>query len=95
MNPAVPITKEEVPAKGRSSFNLRILLTVLGPFFGLLLVIGLFSSMPEVHPLLPHGSQLQNHFHPDRHRRHRRVGNDDDHHQWRNRFKRWLCCSPH
>ncbi len=56
------------------------LLTALGPFLGLLLVIGIFSAVnSEVRPFFLTGFNFKISFHSNRHCRHRRY--DDDHHQ--------------
>ncbi|HZQ48221.1 MAG TPA: ABC transporter permease [Verrucomicrobiae bacterium] len=59
MNTALPIEKEERPPAMRKMRPPNLLLTVLGPFIGLALVVGLFSSMPEVRPYFLTGANFK------------------------------------
>ncbi|MDB6123802.1 MAG: Cyclic nucleotide-binding protein [Pedosphaera sp.] len=59
MIPALPIAKNESPAPIRKNVSLRLLLTAFGPFFGLLIVVGLFSVLPQTRPFFLTGGNLK------------------------------------
>ncbi|EEF59826.1 ABC transporter permease [Pedosphaera parvula] len=59
MNPALPLPKTQTPVAVRKGFSLGWLLTTLGPFLGLLLVVGLFSALPDVRPYFLTGANFK------------------------------------
>jgi ribose transport system permease protein len=59
MNPALPLPKTQTPVVVRKGFSLGWLLTTLGPFLGLLLVVGLFSALPDVRPYFLTGANFK------------------------------------
>ena len=59
MATAIPIENPPGPLPSVKPSKARFLLTALGPFLGLLLVIGLFSSMPEVRPYFLTGANFK------------------------------------
>ncbi len=59
MNTALPVEKVEPPGAMPKKFRPGVLLTVLGPFLGLALVIGLFSAMPDVRPYFLTGANFK------------------------------------
>src|SRR5271170_732351 len=59
MNTALPVEKDQRPVAMRKVFRPGLLLTALGPFLGLALVIGLFSSMPDVRPYFLTGANFK------------------------------------
>ncbi len=59
MNTALPAEKEERRGAVRKTFRANWWLTVLGPYLGLALVIGLFSSLPDVRPYFLTGANFK------------------------------------
>jgi ribose transport system permease protein len=59
VNTALPVEKEERPAARPKAHRPGWLMTVLGPFLGLALVIGLFSAMPDVRPYFLTGANFK------------------------------------
>lgn len=59
MNTALPAETEERPAATHRTSRVDWWLTVLGPFIGLALVVGLFSSMPSVRPYFLTGANFK------------------------------------
>lgn len=59
MSTALPVEKEQSPGAMRRTLSPNWWLTALGPFVGLALVIGLFSSMPSVRPYFLTGANFK------------------------------------
>ncbi len=59
MNTALPVEKDQRPMAPKKVFRPGLLLTALGPFLGLALVIGLFSCMPDVRPYFLTGANFK------------------------------------
>lgn len=59
MNTVLPVEKDQRPEAARKVLRPGLLLTALGPFLGLALVIGLFSAMPDVRPYFLTGANFK------------------------------------
>ena len=59
MGAAASIDKSESAMAARGKFSFRPLLSAIGPFIGLALVVGIFSAMPQVRPYFLTGANFK------------------------------------